>query len=51
LLLALFLLPILFGAAQDRYLLPFQPLLFLHGTMVYTTLWLGLRQRLWRGGS
>ena len=49
LLTALFLLPIFLGTAQDRYILPIQPLLFLHGTMVYTGLWLALRRRLWRG--
>jgi len=35
----IFLLPIILGPTQDRYILPIIPILFLHGTIVYTYIW------------
>ena len=46
-LLALFLLPIVAGASQDRYILPIQPILFLFGAWAYISLWQSFRQQIW----
>lgn len=34
-----FLLPIILGAAQERYILPIMPVFFIHGVKVYSMIW------------
>ena len=39
LLVVLYIIPVLLGPAQDRYVLPIQPILFYYGALAYTSLW------------
>jgi hypothetical protein len=44
LLVGLYVLPVLLGPAQDRYVLPIQPILFYYGALAYSSIWLRLRK-------